>query len=157
MPSRPSPGSDPGPVQVPSWVRRGPVQIRHVLYFTAFRAQPVLVPSRSRAFLPGSGLDKRKQTSWPLPSLVLHFANRWFAANSFRKFVSQVFSRNFTHNECLSRIARNEFAKLNFRFSQVSRPAALEKKHIHGQCCLPLFFQGKRGPKGGSEWQGRTE
>ena len=46
MPSRPSPGSDPRPVQVPSWVRRGPVQIRHVLCFVAFRTH---------------------QTAWPLP------------------------------------------------------------------------------------------
>ena len=40
VPSRPSPGSDPGPVQVPSRVRRAPVQIRHVLCFTAFRTRP---------------------------------------------------------------------------------------------------------------------
>ena len=58
VPSRPSPGSDPGPVQVPSRVRRRPVQIRHVLCFTAFRTRqgpevgaiparpgPILVPS----------------------------------------------------------------------------------------------------------------
>ena len=40
VPSRPSPGSDPGPVQVPSRLRRGPIQIRHVLCFTAFRTHP---------------------------------------------------------------------------------------------------------------------
>ena len=40
VPSRPSPGSDPWPVQVPSRVRRGLVQIRHVLCFTAFRTHP---------------------------------------------------------------------------------------------------------------------
>ena len=40
VPSRPSLGSDPGPVQVPSRVRRGLVQIRHVLCFTAFRTHP---------------------------------------------------------------------------------------------------------------------
>ena len=40
VPSRPSPGSYPGPVQVPSRVRGGPVQIRHVLCFTVFRAHP---------------------------------------------------------------------------------------------------------------------
>ena len=40
VPSRPSPGSYPGPVQVPSRVRGGPVQIRHVLCFTVFRTQP---------------------------------------------------------------------------------------------------------------------
>ena len=40
MPSRPSPGSYPGPVQVPSRVRGGPVQIRHVLCFTVFRTHP---------------------------------------------------------------------------------------------------------------------
>ena len=40
-----------GPIQVPRW---GP-------------SRPVLVPSCSRAFLPGSGLDGQKQTSWPLP------------------------------------------------------------------------------------------
>ena len=61
MRSRPSPGSDPGPAQVPSWVRRGPAQIHHVLCFTAFRthAGPEVgaiparpgVPSSSRAFL----------------------------------------------------------------------------------------------------------
>ena len=41
-----------GPIQVPRW---GP-------------SRPVLVPSCSRAFLPGSGLDGPKQTSWPLPT-----------------------------------------------------------------------------------------
>ena len=40
VPSRPSPGSDPGPVQVPSRVPSGPVQIRHVLCFTVFRTHP---------------------------------------------------------------------------------------------------------------------
>ena len=40
MPSRPSPGSYPGPVQVPSRVRGGPVQIRHVLCFAVFRTHP---------------------------------------------------------------------------------------------------------------------
>ena len=40
-----------GPIQVPRW---GP-------------SRPVLVPSCSRAFLPGSGLAGPKQTSWPLP------------------------------------------------------------------------------------------
>ena len=40
-----------GPIQVPRW---GP-------------CRPVLVPSCSRAFLPGSGLDGPKQTSRPLP------------------------------------------------------------------------------------------
>ena len=40
VPSRPSPGSYPGPVQVPSRVRGGPVQIRHVLCFTVFRTHP---------------------------------------------------------------------------------------------------------------------
>ena len=38
--SRPSPGSYPGPVQVPSRVRGGPVQLRHVLCFTVFRTHP---------------------------------------------------------------------------------------------------------------------
>ena len=42
-----------GPTQVPRW---GP-------------PRPVLVPSSSRAFLPGSGLDGPKQTSWPLPKI----------------------------------------------------------------------------------------
>ena len=37
VPSRPSPA---GSVQVPSRVPRGPVQIRHVLCFTAFRTHP---------------------------------------------------------------------------------------------------------------------
>ena len=40
VPSRLSPGSYPGPVQVPSRVRGGPVQIRHVLCFTVFRTHP---------------------------------------------------------------------------------------------------------------------
>ena len=40
VPSRPSPGSYPGPIQVPSRVRGGPVQIRHVLRFTVFRTHP---------------------------------------------------------------------------------------------------------------------
>ena len=40
-----------GPIQVPRW---GP-------------SRPVPVPSWSRVFLPGSGLDGPKQTSWPLP------------------------------------------------------------------------------------------
>ena len=40
VPSRPSPGSYPGPVQVPSRVRGCPVQIRHVLCFTVFRTHP---------------------------------------------------------------------------------------------------------------------
>ena len=72
VPSRPSPGSDPRPVQVPSRVQRGPVQIGHVLCFPGFRTHPgpevapILVPSWSRTFLPGSGLDRPKQTSWPL-------------------------------------------------------------------------------------------
>ena len=56
VPSRPSPGSDPGPVQIPSRVRGGPVQIRHVLCFSAFRTHPGpevgATPAR-----PGSGLD----------------------------------------------------------------------------------------------------
>ena len=44
-----------GPIQVPRW---GP-------------SRPVLVPSCSRAFLTGSGLDGQKQTSWPLPIFAL--------------------------------------------------------------------------------------
>ena len=40
VPSRPSPGSYPGPVQVPSRVRGGPVQVRHVLCFTVLRTHP---------------------------------------------------------------------------------------------------------------------
>ena len=84
VPSRPSLGSDPGPIQVPSRVRRGPVQIRHVLCFTAFRTHPgpevgaiparpgpILVPT----VLPGSGLDGPKQTSWPLPIDAHRIAN----------------------------------------------------------------------------------
>ena len=39
-PSRPTPRSCPGPVQVPSRVRGGPVQIRHVLCFIVFRTHP---------------------------------------------------------------------------------------------------------------------
>ena len=46
-----------GPIQVPRW---GP-------------SRPVLVPSCSRAFLTGSGLNGQKQTSWPLPSLKCLF------------------------------------------------------------------------------------
>ena len=76
VPSRPSPGSDPGPIQVPSPVRRGPVQIRHVLCFTTFRTHPGpevgAIPARPGPILvpsvpSGSGLDGLKQTSWPLP------------------------------------------------------------------------------------------
>ena len=44
-----------GPIQVLRW---GP-------------SRPVLVPSCSRAFLPGSGLDGQKKTSWPLPNSVV--------------------------------------------------------------------------------------
>ena len=51
-----------GPIQVPRW---GP-------------SRPVLVPSWSRAFLPGSGLDRPKQTSWPLPTI----ANRKRSVNA---------------------------------------------------------------------------
>ena len=40
VPFRPTPGSYPGPVQVPSRVRGGPVQIRHVLCFTVFWTHP---------------------------------------------------------------------------------------------------------------------
>ena len=43
------------PIQVPRW---GP-------------SRPVLVLSCSRAFLPGSGLDGPKQTSWPLPKFCI--------------------------------------------------------------------------------------
>ena len=51
-----------GPIQVPRW---GP-------------SRPLLVPSCSRAFLPGSGLDGPKQTSWPLPK-ISGFLKRAFA------------------------------------------------------------------------------
>ena len=63
-------------IQVPSRVRRGPVQIRHVLCFTAFRTHPGpevgAIPARPGPILvpsvpSGSGLDGPKQTSWPLP------------------------------------------------------------------------------------------
>ena len=64
VPSRPSPGSYPGPVQVPSRVRGGPVQIRHVLCFTAFRTH--LGPEVGA--IPRIGLDGQKQASWPLPT-----------------------------------------------------------------------------------------
>ena len=62
VPSRPSPGSYPGALQVPSRVRGGPVQIRHVLCFTVFWTHPGpevgAIPARpgpscSRAFLTG--------------------------------------------------------------------------------------------------------
>ena len=66
MPSRPSPGSYPEPVQVPSRVRGGPVQIRHVLCFTVFgthpgpevgaipaRPGPILLPSVPSRIGPG--------------------------------------------------------------------------------------------------------
>ena len=93
-PSRPSPGSYPGPVQVPSRVRGGPVQIRQVLCFTAFRthpgpevgpSRPVLGPSCSRAFLAGSGLDGQKQTSWPLPKNCLKICLRKLHHNLHNK------------------------------------------------------------------------
>ena len=76
VPSRPSPGSQVvpsrfamcfilqcfGPIQVPRW---GP-------------PRPVLVPSWSRAFLPESGLDGPKQTSWPLLKISNHFEGLFF-------------------------------------------------------------------------------
>ena len=79
VPSRPSPGSYPGPVQVPSRVRGGkviPSRFAMCFVLQCFgpiqvprwgASRPVLVPSSSRAFLPGSGLDGPRQTSWPLP------------------------------------------------------------------------------------------
>ena len=67
LPSRPSTGSDPGPIQVPSWVRRGPVQIRHMLCFTVFRTHP---GPKVGAILARPGpMNGPKQTSWPLPIL----------------------------------------------------------------------------------------
>ena len=55
VPSRPPPGSYPGPGQVPSRVRGGPVQIRHVLCFTVFRTHPSpevgAIPARPGAIL----------------------------------------------------------------------------------------------------------
>ena len=85
VPFRPSPGSYPGPVQVPSRVRGGPVQICPCALFYS-----VSDPSRSRGgghpgpswshpaperFLTGSGLDGQKQTSWPLLSIPRSSAN----------------------------------------------------------------------------------
>ena len=73
-------GSDPGPVQVPSQVRRGPVQIRHVLYFTPFRTHPgpevgaipappdpILVPSVPSRIGPGRAETDFLATSDPDP------------------------------------------------------------------------------------------
>ena len=87
VPSRPSPGTYPGPSRshpgsevVPSRFAMcfvlqcfGPIQVPRW-----GPSRPVLVPSCSRAFLTGSGLDGQKQTSWPLPILLvctffLHF------------------------------------------------------------------------------------
>ena len=79
VPSRPSPGSYPGPVQVPSRVEGVPSRFAMCFvlqYFGPIQvprwgpSRPVLGPSCSRAFLPGSGLDGPKQTSWPLP--IIH-------------------------------------------------------------------------------------
>ena len=75
----PDPRLGPIPVQIPS---RAPS--RFTMYFVLQRfgpiqvprwgaSRPVLVPSWSRAFLPGSGLDGPKQTSWPLPTLLRKF------------------------------------------------------------------------------------
>ena len=77
VPSRPS-------AWVLSWARPGPIpgprgSRPHSLCASFYsisdpsrsrgggHPRPVLVPSCSRAFLPGSGLDGPKQTSWPLP------------------------------------------------------------------------------------------
>ena len=70
VPSRPSPGSYPGPVFAMCFVLQcfGPIQVPRW-----GPSRPVLVPSCSRGFLPGSGLDGQKQTSWPLPNLVVKF------------------------------------------------------------------------------------
>ena len=86
MPSRPSPGSDPGPVQVPYWVPSGPVQIRHVLCFAVFRTHPgpevgaiparpgpILVPSVSPRIGPGRAETDFLATSeiWPLSAATV--------------------------------------------------------------------------------------
>ena len=82
VPSRLSPGSHPGPIQVPSRVRRGPVQIRHVLCFTAFwthpgpevgaipaRPGPILLPSVPSRIGPG-----RAETDFLATSEQVSFA-----------------------------------------------------------------------------------
>ena len=77
VPSRPSLGSKPGPVQVPFRVQRGPVQIRHVLCFTVFqvgtnpaRPGPILVPSIPSRIGPG------RQPSHPRNLISVHFRVR---------------------------------------------------------------------------------
>ena len=71
------PGSYPGPVQVPSRVPGGPVQIRHVLCFTVFwthpsrggdhpgRAGPILLPSVPSRIGPGRAETDFLATSEP--------------------------------------------------------------------------------------------
>ena len=69
----------PGPIPGPRWSRPGPSRFAMCFVLQCFGpiqvprwgpSRPVLVPSCSRAFLTGSGLDGQKQTSWPLPILA---------------------------------------------------------------------------------------
>ena len=78
MPSRASPGSYPGPVQVHPGSEVVPSRFAMCFVLQCFGpiqvprwgpSRPVLAPSCSRAFLTGSGVDGQKQTSWPLPKL----------------------------------------------------------------------------------------
>ena len=112
VPSRPSPGSYPGPVQVPSRGVPSRFAMCFVLqYFGPIQvprwgpSRPVLVPSWSRAFLPGSGLDGPKQTSWPLPiyffslpvnrAIFSTFWGDWLTQIRKRQFVHKMFVHNF--------------------------------------------------------------
>ena len=64
----------PGPIPGPRWSRPdSPCALFYSVWDPSRSrgggpSRPVLVPSCSRAFLPGSGLDGQKQTSWPLPT-----------------------------------------------------------------------------------------
>ena len=100
VPSRPSPGSYLGPVQVPSRVRGGPVQIRHVLCFTVFRTHPgpevraiparpgpILLPSVPYRIGPGRAetdflaTSEIRQESFPVFTQVRIQARHVFAPN----------------------------------------------------------------------------
>ena len=215
MPFRPSPGSYPGPVQVPSRVRGGPVQIRHVLCFTVFRtlqpllfwkklgffpkkskgfslrgtpqilgkgrknarkskenrkpkktrkskkariggsgqyfgpiqvprwgsSRPVLVPSCSRAFLTGSGLDGQKQTSWPLPIGVWNFWPRPILLTLQLTFFHADFGKEFPSRNLWRGPSRNcPFP------SSVLCPLLYRTEH---------FSRGEKGEKGAEKRGGK--
>ena len=108
VPSRPSPGSDPGPVQVLSRVRRGPVQIRHVLCFTGFWTHPgpevgpipacpgpILVPSVPSRIGPGQPeadfLATSEQKGWIVGARNRYHLSFWrfFFSPVLQHFLAQ--------------------------------------------------------------------